>query len=222
MYGLIAYRAADMPPVRVIEGVPLRAVYVAEGCSLRAALSARAAAAALRRAGVRLAAFPADYPYRSVFARRGVEVPSPAPLHRAAAAAIVRRFMTERGVDPRSALVVFAAESVTPELSRCAAELCAEVRYAALAVPHGGEALARSLRRRFGVTAPVVSAGAPSRAALTVAFDAAPVGGEALRLDDALRVVYDSPYPQDVLGLLWRAGALNAAALRVKAVAPGE
>ena len=220
MYGLIAYRAADMPPVRVIGGVPLRTVYAAEGCSLRAALSARLAAAALRRAGVRLAAFPADYPYRSIFARCGVASPSPAPLYRAAAAAIVRCFAAQRGIDLRSAPVVFAAEYVTPDLTRCVEALCAEVRYVMLAVPRGGETLAQTLRRRYGAAAPVVPGGAAPRGALTVIFDETPARGNALRLDDALRVTYDSPYPQDVLGLLWRAGALDAAALRVKAVEP--
>ena len=46
MYGLISYRSADAPPVRVIGGVPLRTVCVTEGRSLHAALSARFAAAA--------------------------------------------------------------------------------------------------------------------------------------------------------------------------------
>ena len=100
--------------------------------------------------------------------------------------------------------------------------LCAEVRYVVLAVPHGGDALAQTLRRRYGVAAPVVSVDAVPRAALTVVFDETPAGGGALRLDEALRVTFNSPHPPEVLSLLWRAGALDAATLEVKAVAPGE
>ena len=222
MYGLIAYRAAGAPPVRVIEGVPFRAVYAAEGATLRAALSARAAARQLRRAGVHLAAFPADYPHRAVFARYGVGAPSAAPLYRACAPAIVRRCLAQRGVDPRGAVVVFAAEYVTPELTRCVEALCAEVRYVVLAVPHGGDALAQTLRRRYGVAAPVVSPDTAPRAALTVVFDETPAGGGALRLDETLRVTFNSPHPPEVLSLLWRAGALDAATLEVKAVTPGD
>ena len=91
MYGYVAYHTAEEPPYRGFGGVRFRAVYVAEGESLRARLSARAAARRLAREGVRCAVFPADYPYCEVFARYGVAPPPSAPLYRATAAAIVRR-----------------------------------------------------------------------------------------------------------------------------------
>ncbi len=218
MFGLIAYHTADIPPVQVIDGVRFRAVRVAEGTSLRARLSARVAARTLRRAGIRCAMFPADYPLLPLFARRGIDPPSPAPLYRAAAAAIVRRYL--RGIDPRGAMVAFAARRVTPDLRRCVTELCAEIRYIALCVPDGGEAFARSLRRDYGVAARIGSPDALPRPDLFVVFDDLSVPGEALRLDGTLNVVFDNPHPNALLALLHRAGALDPSTLRVISVAP--
>ena len=89
MFGLIAYRTEETPPVQVIDGVRFRAVGVTRGESLRARLSARAAAGTLRQADVRYALFPADYPYAAPFARCGVVSPPLAPLYRAAATYVV-------------------------------------------------------------------------------------------------------------------------------------
>lgn len=218
MFAYVSYRSPDMPPIRSIGGARFHAVYVAEGDSVRAKLSARAAARALRRAGVRSAVFPPDYPYRSIFARFGVLAPSLAPLYRATAAQIVRRYMEQRGIVPRSATIVFAASAVTPELRRCVESLCADVRYITLAVPRGGNALADALRREFGVAA---HPGTPDTAAgLTVVFDDIPTVGNVLRLDEALRVSYDNAPSTELLAALWRMGAFHAASARVLAVDP--
>lgn len=216
MFGYVAYRAPEMPPVRVIEGARFRAVYVLPESTLRARLSARAAARALARDGVREAVFPPEYPHREIFARRGIAAPQLTPLYRATAAAIVRRHLAQSKIDPRRASVTFAAESVTPELRRVVFALAADVRYIALAKPHGGDALAQALRRELGVAAQVGPLDTLPSADLVVAFD--DIAGDALRLDEALRVVYDSPYPNELLAALWRAGAVNADALRVKNV----
>lgn len=220
MFGLIAYPADDVTPVRVVGGVRFRVVRAAEGHGLYAGLSARAAAAKLRREGVRCALFPPDYPFVPLFVRHGVEPPPLAPLYRAAAPAIVRRYMARCGIDPRAAMVAFAAEHTTPELVRCVAALCGEIRYIALCVPDGGEAFARALRREFGVAARVGAADALPRPDLTVVFDETGVPGGALYLDEALSVAFDDPRPNALLALLHRAGALDAAALRVVSVAP--
>ena len=218
MYGYVAYHTAEEPPYRVFGGVRFRAVYVAEGESLRARLSARAAARRLAREGVRCAVFPADYPYCEVFARYGVAPPPSAPLYRATAAAIVRRYLAQSGVEPRNAVVTFAAERVTPELRRAVETLCAEVRYIALAIPQDGDALARSLRRDFGVAARVGPLDALPRADLVVAFGDTNADSSVLRLDESLDVAYDSELSNELLALLWRAGALDADALQIKNV----
>ena len=218
MFGLIAYRTEDMPPERIINGVRFRAVYVSEGQGLRARLSASAAASALRREGVRLALFPPDYPFPVPFARRGVTPPPLAPLYRDAATAIVRRYMELHGVDPRTAMVAFAAGRATPELRRCVTELCGQIRYIALCVPNGGEALALSLRRDFGVAARIGTPDALPPPDLFVVFDDTPVPGEALRLDEALNVTFDDPRPGALLALLHRAGALDADTLNIKTI----
>lgn len=216
MFGLIAYRTEETPPEQVVDGVRFHTVRVAEGQGPRARLSARAAASALRRCGVRLALFPPEYPLLPSFARRGVVPPPLAPLYRAAAPAIVRRYMRQRGVDPRAAMVAFAAERITPELRRCVTELCGEIRYPALCVPSGGESLALSLRRDFGAAVRVGAADALPPPDLFVTFDDTPVPGEALRLDEGLNVQFDDPRPAALLALLHRAGALDADALSVK------
>jgi len=217
MFGCIDCRPPGAPPFRMIEGVRFRTVSVAPGKSFRAGLSARAAARTLRREGVRLAVFPPDCAYRAVFAKHGIAAPPLAPLYRAAAAGIVTRYLAQRGVEARRALLTFAADCVTPELCRCVRTLCADVRYIALAVPRGG-ALAQALRRDFGVAAQVGPLDALLRADLIVTFDDTPAEGAVLRLDERLRVVFDSEHPNELLALLWRAGALDAASLRVRDV----
>lgn len=216
MFGYVAYRAPEMPPVRVIEGARFRAVYVLPGNTLRARLSARAAARALARESVQAAVFPPEYTHRELFARYGIAAPPLAPLYRATAAAIVRRHLAQSEIEPRRASVAFAAESVTPELRRAVFALAADVRYIALAIPHGGDALAQALRRKLGVAARVGPFEMLPSADLVVAFDETEC--DALRLDETLRVVYDSPYPNELLAALWRAGAINADALCVKNV----
>lgn len=216
MFGLIAYRTEEKPPEQVVDGVRFHTVQVAEGQGPRARLSARAAASALRRGGVHLALFPPEYPLIQLFARRGVVPPPSAPLFRAAAPAIVRRYMRQRGVDPRAAMVAFAAERITPELCRCVTELCGEIRYPALCVPEGGESLALSLRRNFGAAVRVGTVDALPRPDLFVTFDDTPVPGEALCLDETLDIQFDDPRPVALLALLYRAGALDADALSIK------
>ena len=222
MYGYIAYHTAEEPLYRVVSGVRFHAVYVAAGESLRARLSARAAARALGREGVRCAVFPPDYPYREAFAHRGIASPPLAPLYRATAAVIARRWLSQRGVAPRSATVAFAAASATPELRRAAEALCAEVRYIALAVPRGGAELARLLKREHGVAARRIEPCAPLRADLIVDFDGAAAGENVLRLDETLRVAYDSELPHELLAALWHVGALDAGTLGVEAVGAAD
>lgn len=173
MLGYVDYRAGGSPAAltRVVGGLRFRAVYVRRGDTLAARLSARVAARALRRAGVRCAVFPPDYPHRALFARYGVSPPPLTPLYHAFAAGIVRRYAARCALDLRRATVAFAAPHVTPELRRAVWELSAEARYIVLRVPGGGGELARALRRERGVAVRVAAPGEALSAGLTVCFE---------------------------------------------------
>ena len=214
MFGLVCDHAAEEPRERTVEGVRFRAVYVTGGGTLR--LSERAAARALARCGVHEAVFLAKRTGRGIFAKYGVVPISPVPLYRATAAAIVRRCLAQRGMDPRRTVLAFAAERVTRELYRALETLSADVRYLALRAPDGA-ALAARLQRERGVAVRLYGEGAP-RADLTVLFDGADAAGDALSLDDTLCVTYDRAYPNELLTALWRAGALDAGELTVLSV----
>ena len=219
MFGFVCCHSEEQPRFRVIEGTQFRAVYVTPGRSLRARMSCHAAARALRRDGVREAVFPPESVYRAAFARRGISPLSPVPLYHATAVAIVRRYMEQLGIDARHATAAFAAERVTPEIMRAVETLSGEIRYIALCMP-GGEELARVLQREHGVAARLSTL--PQRADLRVAFGKAEVVGDVLRIDSALRVAYDSPYPNELLAALFRAGSLDADALFVTSVESGS
>ena len=173
MLGYVDYRAEGGPaaPTRLIGGVRFRAVYVRRGEGAAARFSARLAAHALRRGGVRCAVFPPDYPYRGLFALCGVSPPPLTPLYHALAAPIVRRYAAQNALELRRAVVAFAAPYVTPELRRAVWELSAEARYIVLRIPGGGGELARSLRRERGVAARVAAPGESVSADLTVCFE---------------------------------------------------
>lgn len=223
MFGYVAYHEAGAaePPVRRIASVRFQTVYVLRGDGLRARLSARFAARSLARQGVRQAVFPEAYAWRGIFERRGVSPVSPVPLYRATAAAIVRRYMARRGVEPHRATVAFAAERTSPELYRAVTALAAEVRYVVLAVPSGGEELARRLKRELGVAARLTLPTEAPCADLTVAFSPVPAAGDVLALyDPALKVEYADALPTPLLAALWSMGAVDAGSVQVSEIGP--
>lgn len=220
MFGMVCDHGGEEPRERVVEGIRFQAVYVTGGDTLRARLSQRAAARALVCRGVREAAFLAQDVDRAVFTKRGVAPISAAPLYRATAAAIVRRYMTRKGLSPRDTTLAFAAKRMTPELYRAIESLSDDVRYLALRASDGA-ALAGRLQRERGVVVRLCGEGSP-RADLTVVFDGAAEEKTMLRLDDMLCVTFDSPYPNELLAALWRAGALDAGRLPVLSVSTAE
>ena len=220
MFALVCDHAAEEPRERVVEGVRFQAVYATGGETLRARLSQRAAARALARRGIREAALLAQDVDRAVFTKRGIAPIGTVPLYRATAAAIVRRYLAKKGLSPHDTTLAFAAERVTPELYRAIESLSADVRYLALRAPDGA-ALAGRLQRERGVAVRLCDK-VPLHANLTVVFDNTVAEGNVLRLDDTLRVSYDSPYPNVLLAALWRAGALDADSLMVLSVTTAE
>lgn len=220
MLGWVEYHSAGArePPTRVLEGARFRVVYVLHGEGLRARLSARAAARMLRRDGVRCALLPPAYPWGAIFAARGILPPPLTPLYHATAAALVRRYMAQRGMDARDATLAFAAREPSPELRRAVWELSADVRHIVLRFP-GAEEAARALRRQMGLAARVAAAGEAVGASLTVCFDPLEAAGETLTLcEGALSAEYDSAYPNELLAALLLAGALDAPWLEARRV----
>ena len=219
MLGMLAYhsRGEDAAPVRLLCGVRFRCVYVRRGESPLRRLEAAFAADALHRAGVTYALLPSGYPYAAAFERRGVVSPPLAPFYRASAAAVVRCRMKQLRIEPRAACVTLVGSCVSPELRLLALSLCGEVRHLALDVPDGAPALSRELLVRRGVAARL---GTQPDADLAVAFDGERAPRGALVLDETLEVSYESELPNELLAALWTAGALDAGALRVRAVTP--
>ena len=202
-------RGAAEPP-REENGIRFFPVWVAKGDGIWARLTAWAAARRLRRAGVRRAVLPTSCPFSASFARQGIEALSPAPLYRATAAAIVRRYMDERCIEPKRATILFTAARVTPELRRAVEALCGDTRYLALSALEGGEAFGRELALRRGVALRLCAPDAALRADLTVCFDAFAARPDALRLDESLHVAYADRRPTELLAALWSAGVLDA------------
>lgn len=115
--------------------------------SLRAVYAARQ----MRMYGVRRAVFPLAFPYTSIFLRQGVLPVDPLPLRRALCAGFVRRRMEQLGIPATEAVIAIGGERMTPELTGTVKTLALAYRYVMLAVPEGGEALAASLRREYGI-----------------------------------------------------------------------
>ena len=222
LFGLVTlgppYRGG--PPVRRIRGAPFRTVTVTERTGLAARLSARSAARALRRAGVREAVFPEGYTVPPVFERYGIKPVSPVPLYRATAASIVRLTLRQQAMPEAGITLAFTAGRVTPELAAAVRALASCARYITLAVPDC-EALTRMLLREYGLAARIAANGEAIRADLTVCFDPFPAEGPCLPLySEALPVSYDTPEdcPVPLLTALWRAGTVDASSLSVRSV----
>ena len=169
MFGYVFVGAAQGEPA--LCGAPFCAVEVKAGGTLAARRSARQAARRLARRGIREAVFPEGYLFFPLFARCGVRPVPTAPLYRATAGAILRRALAQRGAKPPESTVALAAARVTAELAQTAWQIAPRVRYLALAVDGGGEALAYELRRELGVAARVYPRGAAPDATITLSFD---------------------------------------------------
>ena len=113
----------------------------------------RAASAArrMRASGVRWAVFPVDFPYTALFIRQGVCPVETLPLRRALAAPLTRRRLEGMGLAPTEAVVGVSGAGMGRELWDTARALALSFRYVLLDAD-GGEALARELRREYGVS----------------------------------------------------------------------
>lgn len=117
-----------------------------------ARIRAERGAEKLAAMGVSRAVFPVDFPYTARFIRRGIYPVDPLPLRRALAAPLVRRRLGEMGLAPTRAVVAVSADRLTQAAVDTVRALALSFRYVFLHVPGGGEALARDLRREYGVS----------------------------------------------------------------------
>lgn len=109
------------------------------------------AASRLQKLGVTRAVFPEDFPYGTIFARRGILPTETLSLYRSLASDWIWAEMKARSLAPTAAVAV-SGERLGGELTRTVTELCLRVRYVLLDVPYGAEELARQLRREYGVS----------------------------------------------------------------------
>ena len=153
---------------------------VARGPRTPEAVARRRTAAALRRLrkrGVAQAVLPEDFPWREVLDRSGLRPVSTLPLRRAIAADCVRWSLRQRELPAAGARVAVWAAALTGDVVRAVTELALRHRYVLLALPYGGEELARQLRREYGVSLLLVSGREQLEAAdAVVCFDPPPEG----------------------------------------------
>lgn len=132
-----------------IGGTEFLTVSVRRGVAWRAKLSARRAARALERLGVRAAVFPREYAFGTVFAARGICPVDTVSLQKKTAAAIAR-FALKQSSFRR---LVLAGETCDTAVYEAALSLRREVRQFGLSFARGEEALARRFCFEWGIAA---------------------------------------------------------------------
>lgn len=110
------------------------------------------AAKQMREQGVHQAVFPVDFPYTAMFLRRGILPADPLPLRRSICAAYVMRRLSELAIPPERGVIAIGGEYLNREMRETTLALAVAFRYVMLAVPEGGEELARELRRIYGIS----------------------------------------------------------------------
>ena len=222
MIGWIRYEEAGQARIerRRYGDTAVLAVRVPRGTGLRALFAAHRTALLLARQRVRLAAFPADYPYTDIFLRRGIAASDVAYLNRACAPQIALSALRQSGAAAENATVALVSEKACRELHSAAHSLARTVRYLTLRTPDA-ETLARALRREYGVAAKVLRQNDAVRADFALSFDAAAEGCTALadeRLEVSYRAVLGGEECTDapLLAALLSAGALRARDIRAE------
>ena len=222
MLGWIRYGEAEVPRIerRRFGDAAVLAVCVPRCRGVRGVFAARRAASFLARQRVRLAVFPAHYPYTDIFRRGGIDAPDVTRLHLGCASQIALLALHRRGVAAENANIALVSEAVCGELHSAAYSLARAVRYLTLRTPDA-EALARALRREYGVAAKVLRQNDAVRADFALSFDAAAEGCTALadeRLEVSYRAVLGGEECTDapLLAALLSAGALRARDIRAE------
>ena len=184
------------------------------------ALAAHRASSLLARRHVRLAVFPVEYPYTDIFARRGIVSPDVMRLDLACADQIALLALRQSGREAENANVALVSEQVCTQMHTTAHSLARAVRYLTLRAPDA-DALARVLRRDYGIAAKVVGESDTVRADLVLSFDAAGEGGIALGdacVETSYSAMLDGQRCTDMplLAALLSVGALRARDIRLE------
>lgn len=225
MVGLICWKTGrEKNGTRTLCGARFCAVYVLRGTGLRAQCSADRAARYLRRHGVKRAVFPAEYPYRERFVRRGIVPHGDAALRQEKAAELALYALEKAASSPGNARVALLATSPSGALEKTAFALVPRLRYLTICAPEA-DRLARMLRWDWGVSVHTLRRGAPVCADLAVVFDDAewPCVCPCLRLKRAA-VRFSAPLPAEseiwergeLIAALFAAGALRAEKIGVQ------
>ena len=221
MIGWIRYEGAGMPRIerRRFGDTAVLTVRVPRGMGLRAWFTARRAASLLARQRVRLAAFPADYPYTDVFLRRGMASSDVMRLNLACAPQIALSALQQSGVAAENANVALVSEKTCGEVHSAAHSLARAVRYLTLRTPDA-DTLARALRLEYGVAAKVLREDDAIRVDLALSFDAQEdcLALNDARLEASYSAVLDGERCTDtpLLAALLSAGALRAQDIRLE------
>lgn len=156
MLGYIEYdentRAVCLEQRKVMGGTFLSLTFGRDNRGIGAKWKAARTAKRMREAGVRQAVFPVDFPYTSVFLRHGVLPVDTLPPRRALCVHYVKRRLAELQIPPERGIIALSGEYLSRELQEAVRSLALDFRYVMLAVPEGGEELARQLRRTYGIS----------------------------------------------------------------------
>lgn len=158
MLGYIIYGDGPKRPEigeRRLLGAPFLTLSMGQPARPQSPLARRralAAAGRMRERGVRGAVFPVDFPYTALFLSQGICPVDTLPLRRALAAPLTRRKLEALGLGPTQAVVAVAADQLVREVEEAVRSLAVSFRYVLLDARAGGEALARELRREYGVS----------------------------------------------------------------------
>ena len=179
MTGLIWYGTDFRCKETRIMGLPMLAVTLPEKEGLRQRLFSRRAAQLMGRRGIRACVFPADFPQKALFQRKGVLPVDRRPLLREKAGQWV---LAERQVRGLTGSVAVAAERVTGEAAQAVEILLKRVGRVELLLAPGAEELQRRLRWETGAPLRLVTEEQLKRNETLLNFSPRPERGQALTL----------------------------------------
>lgn len=182
----------------------------------------------LLRQGVERVVLPVDVSVSAL--PEGLRPVSTVPLRRALAAEWAGELLRLRDLRPGCARLLVTAGGLSPQVVRAVTELSLRHRYLLLAVPYGGEELARRLRREYGVSVLLdPSPAQQAEADLHIAFDPAdhqgggflPLYDETVPLPLLLPPEVEARLPEgaergQLVSVLWEQGALRPGQVSIR------
>lgn len=156
MLGYIEYdennKTVRLEKRKIMGGTFLSLTFGRENRGMRGRWKVIRAAKRMQEAGVRQAVFPVDFPYTSEFLRQGVVPMDTLPLRCEVCPHHVKRRLEELQIPPERGIIALSGGYLSRELRSATQTMALDFRYVMLAVPEGGEELARQMRRMYGVS----------------------------------------------------------------------